>query len=314
LCVDCWTDVNCDDGQWCNGTEACVNHICQPGMPPCGAVCEQCDEETDTCAWCMFDLSGDGFIGPGDFSFFAGCFGRSYGPTEPCAVTNFDGSPDGFVGPGDFSGFAGCFGSYCATCVNCWGGRGGPRAPEDDGAGELVPLRLVAVRTPTSGDVQPECPRSDAWFAVGSVIHVEVWASAGLREKGLAAVYAAASFEGAKLAVVGVVPSESFTLFARDEPSYLPPTNHSPGWACEVGGCAGLGDTALGAESQWVRVSTLRLRSPGAGQSVVRLVPAGAGYGVALVDRLGVLSSGAVEFGDCRLEVRKVFSTPAGKP
>ena len=132
-CVDgaCAGDEECDDGIFCNGAEQCVDQYCMPGIPPCGDACERCDESSDTCTWCLFDLDGDGFIGPGDFSFFAGCYGGSYAcdpptyraGTMPCCAANFDGSADSFVGPGDFAGMAGCYGDDCGACDNCWGGQ-----------------------------------------------------------------------------------------------------------------------------------------------------------------------------------------------
>jgi|GEM_PF-3379726 len=43
----------CDDGLFCNGTESCVNGVCQPGESPCDdeipCTIDSCDEGTDTC-------------------------------------------------------------------------------------------------------------------------------------------------------------------------------------------------------------------------------------------------------------------------
>jgi hypothetical protein len=54
--VGCTTNVDCDDGLYCNGAETCVESVCQPGTPPdCsddGFFCngsEVCDEVNDTC-------------------------------------------------------------------------------------------------------------------------------------------------------------------------------------------------------------------------------------------------------------------------
>ena len=131
VCVsgECVEDADCADGVFCNGEELCVDQSCVSGAAPCSGVCEACDESTDSCMWCIFDLDGDEFIGPGDFSFFAGCYGGSYAcdppnyrsGADPCCITNFDESADSFVGPGDFSGLAGCYGGGCGECANCWG-------------------------------------------------------------------------------------------------------------------------------------------------------------------------------------------------
>ena len=51
----CTTSLECDDGQYCNGAETCVDHACQAGSNPCpddGIYCngtEDCNEDTDQC-------------------------------------------------------------------------------------------------------------------------------------------------------------------------------------------------------------------------------------------------------------------------
>lgn len=43
---DC--DAGCDDGQFCNGSESCLEDECRPGTAPCSAE-QTCDEESDRC-------------------------------------------------------------------------------------------------------------------------------------------------------------------------------------------------------------------------------------------------------------------------
>jgi hypothetical protein len=50
----CITDQQCDDGEYCNGAESCVDGYCEPGTPPdCsdGDVCtrDECNEDLDRC-------------------------------------------------------------------------------------------------------------------------------------------------------------------------------------------------------------------------------------------------------------------------
>jgi len=51
----CTTSLECDDGQYCNSAETCVDHVCQAGSNPCpddGIYCngtEGCNEDTDQC-------------------------------------------------------------------------------------------------------------------------------------------------------------------------------------------------------------------------------------------------------------------------
>jgi hypothetical protein len=47
-CVDCLADSDCADGEYCNGTEACVGHLCTPGSAPCSNA-ESCNEALDMC-------------------------------------------------------------------------------------------------------------------------------------------------------------------------------------------------------------------------------------------------------------------------
>ncbi|MCH7884912.1 MAG: right-handed parallel beta-helix repeat-containing protein, partial [Planctomycetes bacterium] len=44
----CVANADCDDGQFCNGSEACVNNACVAGSSPC-AVDETCDDNTNAC-------------------------------------------------------------------------------------------------------------------------------------------------------------------------------------------------------------------------------------------------------------------------
>ncbi len=47
-CVECTSDADCDDGLFCNGTEACFNGNCSSSSVPC-AFGETCNDITDTC-------------------------------------------------------------------------------------------------------------------------------------------------------------------------------------------------------------------------------------------------------------------------
>lgn len=54
--AECHSDLHCDDGLWCNGTESCVEGFCQAGEPlDCSSLlvgeCQSaaCDEELDQC-------------------------------------------------------------------------------------------------------------------------------------------------------------------------------------------------------------------------------------------------------------------------
>jgi hypothetical protein len=300
VCNQCTTDVECDDGVFCNGAERCVDNQCVAGVAPCGDTCEHCNEALDACVWCMFDLDSSGFIGPGDFAFFAGCFGQAYGPGAACRVCNFDGDPDGFVGPGDFAGFAGCFGGSCGTCPNCW--ATGQR-PARLRSGPRVIVRLVPVRTPTPTDVVTVLPKGSDTFPVGASAAIEVWARVVDADSALAALYADVISASTNVTPVAIQPSTALGLFAR---AVLPPSDATPEagavWA-KLGGCAPLGEQTLGAAGRWARVATLTVRLSRVDTVRLALQPAQAGYGVAVLGELGLLAADEVEYGACDLRI-----------
>ncbi len=51
----CATDQQCDDGNFCNGTERCVGGFCNDGIPPCNdhvdCTADTCDEDADSCQY-----------------------------------------------------------------------------------------------------------------------------------------------------------------------------------------------------------------------------------------------------------------------
>ncbi len=58
ICKPCFSDAECDNGIFCDGTESCVEPgDCQAGTPPC--VDSACDEATDTCVDCLIDPDDD---------------------------------------------------------------------------------------------------------------------------------------------------------------------------------------------------------------------------------------------------------------
>jgi len=49
----CDEDPDCDDGEFCNGIETCVEGACQAAIDPCPG--QTCDEDGDTCVECLVD-------------------------------------------------------------------------------------------------------------------------------------------------------------------------------------------------------------------------------------------------------------------
>jgi len=54
--LDCESDLDCDDGEFCNGEEECDDGQCEPGDEPCDGPC---DEENKRCNECESDLDCD---------------------------------------------------------------------------------------------------------------------------------------------------------------------------------------------------------------------------------------------------------------
>jgi len=138
---DCSADT-CDDGLFCNGTEACVDGTgCLAGASPCGGATPACDEATDRCLECVDASDCDG----------APCVDERCACVPDCAgrVCGDDGCGGscGSCGGGELcadDGTCGCVpdcgGRVCGT-DGCGGSCGSCTAPDTciDGFCECVP-------------------------------------------------------------------------------------------------------------------------------------------------------------------------------
>jgi hypothetical protein len=101
-------------------------------------------------------------------------------------------------------------------------------------------------------------------------------------------------FDPSRLVVEGVIPSQKLGMFAGGL------VDQGGGVVGALGGCAPLGDDALGADSTWVRVAALELHGRQPGLAGVQTGPSAGGYGVSIMNRLGILDSSEVHFGSGR--------------
>jgi hypothetical protein len=93
-CDGCWTDRDCDDGLFCDGVEACLDGLCQPGKIPCKG--ELCDEVDDMCIPIPDgDADHDGDADLDDLVILWSCLGGPGAPLPDCEAADFDG--DGHV-------------------------------------------------------------------------------------------------------------------------------------------------------------------------------------------------------------------------
>ena len=301
--------TTCNDGLYCNVGETCTAGVCGGGSgDPCPSACQSCNEQTDACVWCRFDVTGDGTIGGGDFGLFAGCFGQCYSAPHTCLAYNFDGGANGCVGGSDFGLFSGCFGGSCGTCATCWGPPGLRGSAESEG---WAAVALVPVAVPTAGDVVTELPASVALLRRGEPFVVEVWAQGGRIvegvEEGLAAVYVDVAYDASRLTPEGVLASGGFGLFAHGQ------VEGAAGVVRAVGGCAPLGERSLGTEGTWVRVASVRMRSRQVGVAALAATASTGPYGVALLNHFGDLEGAQLTLGTASVEIyaRALVPEPA---
>ncbi len=299
-CGPCRDNGDCDDGLFCNGQESCgASQVCQAGQPPCGLACERCDEGTQTCRPCIFDLDADGFIGTGDFAIFAGCFGACYPADHACQEANFDGSDDGCVGTGDFGAFSGCFGAPCETCDNCDGPGETADALAISGQTAGAALELVALTKPSKLEAVDLLPGSVSGGQVGDVLYVELWAGRGKPlQESLAAVYTNLRYDARLVSVLEIMPSATFALFAEGR------NNPAAGEVAALGGCAQPSSpqdrSTTGqrpAAGAWTKVATLTIRLERVGQSSMITGSAGDTFGISVIGQFGNMQPANVSFG-----------------
>lgn len=295
-CGPCDDDSQCDDGLFCNGEETCNDAAsCDGGEAPCDDECLFCDEIADVCSPCILDLDSDGFIGTGDFAFFAGCFGACYPLNHPCLLANFDESTDGCVGTGDFAAFSGCFGASCGECGNC--------DPIDSAVGSQTAstgigadIRLIAVSQPYPNDQSNELPLGGRSFVVGTPFFVEVWVSRNnTTEDGLAAVYTTLGFDASLFVVDAAATGSTFQMFENGAIDAV------GGKVDTLGGCADLGESRVGVDPLWARVATLRVQGIRTGTGRITAESSGPAYGVAVFGKFGNLDPNRIRFGSLEL-------------
>jgi hypothetical protein len=106
-----------------------------------------------------------------------------------------------------------------------------------------------------------------------------------------------------RLAVRELIPSSSFSLFAHGSLSSSGVVQERSGAIAALGGCAPLGEDSLGVGS-WVRVATLRVSGRQAGLATVRTAPSTDGYGIAVLNQLGLLDAPEIECGASSFRLR----------
>ena len=306
-CSNVADDANCDNDLFCDGLETCdAIQGCLDGPVPCTVGCAHCVEETDSCEWCVLDLDGSGFVGTGDFALFSPCFGECYPPGNPCLASDFD--DDGCVGTADYAAFVDCFGYSCGECAGC-AGPGRRRSGRTAASGARPPspmsasIQVVAVRTATPHDIAARAPRSVRSFAVGEEVLFELWAvRANLASddpRGLASAYVDLTYDSEVLAIVDTASSSHFGVLSEQL------DDSTRGVLRRVGGCAALGERALGTNGLWVRVATVVARAKSPGRSTLAAIPSNQLHGIAVIGHSGNIDSSQINFGTADVIVHR---------
>ena len=115
---ECMTAADCDDGKFCNGTEACTDGVCAAGMAACAAD-QACDEASQQCG-----AAGSAPAGA------AGASGAA--EMQPAAA-----------------GSAGASGGAAAPAAN--GGSGAATTPSSGAAGRGASAAVAGADAPTTG-------------------------------------------------------------------------------------------------------------------------------------------------------------------
>lgn len=146
-------------------------------------------------------------------------------------------------------------------------------------------------------------PRSVRSLTVGEEFYIEVWVSrtdAGATDaNGFAAAFVDLKYNPALIAVDDIIPSGRFSVLADGQVV-------SDGFVSMLGGCANLGEAALGADKGWVRVATLAARATAPGVTRVVVGPSDEMHGVAVVGEFTNIDPGKIELEHADLTVRGV--------
>ena len=165
----CGSDLECDDGLWCNGEERCNGGACRGGeAPDCddGVSCtaDSCNEASDTCNQVPADeLCDDGSwcTGVETCDAIGGC--RSSGPPDcddgvGCTVDSCDAGIDGCANtPQDVDCGVGEICDVAEDCVCDPGGAGCPPCGDVNDDGSVDVSDVILCRTEIDGGGPWDC-------------------------------------------------------------------------------------------------------------------------------------------------------------
>jgi hypothetical protein len=210
-----------------------------------------------------YDLDGDTFIGPGDWSYFIGSWLQAVPPADE--EDDFD--CDCFVGVGDLSWFATgwmkstddptilyppCPDPNCGEEMSTRAANAGMMLT---GTGTLdtstdVAFEVVVLDAQSGSDTTTTLPVSVDQITSGQTFYVEVWVSdVGDIDTGITSAYVDLSFSGDALSVVSISHGGIFTA--------VPTGSAGLSVIDELGGST-LSE-GVGVEPQWARVAVVQM-------------------------------------------------------
>jgi hypothetical protein len=143
---------------------------------------------------------------------------------------------------------------------------------------------------------------------VGEEVLFELWAVradlAGDNPRGLASTYVDLAHDPEMLAIVDATSSPLFGMLAEQL------DDSTPGILRRVGGCAALGERALGINGLWVRVATVVARAKSPGKSTVAAIPSDRLHGIAEIGDFGNIDLNQIDFGKANVIVHRKGKSP----
>ncbi len=156
-CQSCSTNGDCDDGDFCNGSETCDGDTCEAGSDPCPG--QACDESGDTCVECVTNVDcDDGDACNGDETCSGGTCSSGSAPNcddgSPCTSDMCDESAGCVNVPLD------CSDANACTIDSC---------NESTGACEYAPTPCADPDNDGLEDADDPCPSDPRNLCFGSV-------------------------------------------------------------------------------------------------------------------------------------------------
>jgi hypothetical protein len=143
---------------------------------------------------------------------------------------------------------------------------------------------------------------------VGEEVLFELWAvranSASDNSRGLASAYVDLTYDPEMLAIVDTASSAHFGVLAGQL------DDSTQGVLRRVGGCAALGERALGSNGLWVRVATVVARAKSPGRSTLAAILSDQLHGIAVSGDFGNIDPNQIDLGAADVIVHRKGRSP----